>query len=79
MAEEDRNALDRYAVEQEFARERILETMGMALCSSASSNSRASHPMNEKISDETVRLSYLAFPYALQKIGKNEVVHGCKT
>jgi hypothetical protein len=34
--------------------------------------------MNEKISDETVRLSYLAFPYALQKIGKNEVVHGCK-
>jgi hypothetical protein len=28
----------------------------------------AVHPMNEKISDETVRLSYLAFPYALQKI-----------
>lgn len=28
----------------------------------------AVHPMNEKISDDTVRLSYLAFPYALQKI-----------
>jgi hypothetical protein len=28
----------------------------------------AVHPMNEKISDETVRLSYLSFPYALQKI-----------
>jgi hypothetical protein len=28
----------------------------------------AVHPMNEKVSDETVRLSYLAFPYALQKI-----------
>jgi hypothetical protein len=28
----------------------------------------AVHPMNEKISDETVRLSYLAFPYALQKM-----------
>jgi hypothetical protein len=28
----------------------------------------AVHPMNEKISDETVRLSYLALPYALQKI-----------
>jgi hypothetical protein len=28
----------------------------------------AVHPMNEKISDETVRLSYLAFPYALQKV-----------
>jgi hypothetical protein len=28
----------------------------------------AVHPMNEKISDETVRLCYLAFPYALQKI-----------
>ncbi len=27
----------------------------------------AVHPMNEKISDDTVRLSYLAFPYALQK------------
>lgn len=28
----------------------------------------AVHPMNEKISDDTVRLSYLAFPYALQKV-----------
>ena len=28
----------------------------------------AVHPMNEKISDDTVRLSYLAFPFALQKI-----------
>ncbi len=28
----------------------------------------AVHPMNEKISDNTVRLSYLSFPYALQKI-----------
>jgi len=28
----------------------------------------AVHPMNEKISDETVRLFYLAFPHALQKI-----------
>jgi hypothetical protein len=28
----------------------------------------AVHPMNEKVSDDTVRLSYLAFPYALQKI-----------
>jgi hypothetical protein len=28
----------------------------------------AVHPMNEKISDDTVRLSYFAFPYALQKI-----------
>jgi|HubBroStandDraft_4_1064222.scaffolds.fasta_scaffold186778_2 hypothetical protein len=28
----------------------------------------AVHPMNEKISDDTVRLSYLAFPYALEKI-----------
>lgn len=28
----------------------------------------AVHPMNAKISDDTVRLSYLAFPYALQKI-----------
>lgn len=28
----------------------------------------AVHPMNEKITDDTVRLSYLAFPYALQKI-----------
>jgi hypothetical protein len=27
----------------------------------------AVHPMNEKISDDTVRLSYLAFPYALQR------------
>ena len=27
----------------------------------------AVHPMNEKVSDETVRLSYLAFPYVLQK------------
>jgi len=27
----------------------------------------AVHPMNEKISDNTVRLSYLAFPHALQK------------
>jgi len=28
----------------------------------------AVHPMNEKISDETVRLSFLAFPYELQGI-----------
>jgi hypothetical protein len=28
----------------------------------------AVHPINEKISDDTVRLSYLAFPYSLQKI-----------
>jgi len=28
----------------------------------------AVHPMNEKVSDETVRLFYLAFPHALQKI-----------
>ena len=28
----------------------------------------AVHPMNEKISDDTVRLSYLAFPYTMQKI-----------
>jgi len=28
----------------------------------------AVHPMNEKISDDTVRLSYLAFPCSLQKI-----------
>jgi hypothetical protein len=28
----------------------------------------AVHPMIAKTSDETVRLSYLAFPYALQKI-----------
>jgi hypothetical protein len=28
----------------------------------------AVHPMNEKISDDTVRISYLAFPYALQKM-----------
>ncbi len=28
----------------------------------------AVHPMNQKISDDTVRLSYLAFPYALQKV-----------
>lgn len=28
----------------------------------------AVHPMNQKITDEAVRLSYLAFPYALQKI-----------
>ncbi len=28
----------------------------------------AVHPMNEKITDESVRLSYLAFPYALQKM-----------
>jgi hypothetical protein len=28
----------------------------------------AVHPMNEKVSDEAVRLSYLAFPYAMQKI-----------
>lgn len=28
----------------------------------------AVHPMNEKLSDETVRLFYLAFPHALQKI-----------
>lgn len=28
----------------------------------------AVHPMNEKISDDTVRFSYLAFPYALQKV-----------
>ncbi len=28
----------------------------------------AVHPMNEKVSDDTVRLSYLAFPHALQKI-----------
>jgi hypothetical protein len=28
----------------------------------------AVHPMNEKISDDTVRLSYVAFPYALRKI-----------
>jgi hypothetical protein len=28
----------------------------------------AVHPINEKISDDTVRLSYIAFPYALQKI-----------
>jgi hypothetical protein len=28
----------------------------------------AVHPMNEKIADDTVRLSYLAFPYTLQKI-----------
>jgi|ERR1700722_11268441 len=27
----------------------------------------AVHPMNEKISDDTVRLSYLAFPYVLQR------------
>jgi hypothetical protein len=27
----------------------------------------AVHPMNEKVSDDTVRLSYLAFPYALQR------------
>jgi hypothetical protein len=30
----------------------------------------AVHPMIEKTSDETVRLSYLAFPYALQKTEK---------
>ena len=28
----------------------------------------AVHTMNERISDDTVRISYLAFPYALQKI-----------
>jgi len=28
----------------------------------------AVHPMNQWISDETVRLSYIAFPYALQKL-----------
>lgn len=28
----------------------------------------AVHPMNEQITDESVRLSYLAFPYALQKM-----------
>ncbi len=28
----------------------------------------AVHPMNEKVTDETVRLSYLAFPFALQKM-----------
>jgi hypothetical protein len=28
----------------------------------------AVHPMNERITDETVRLSYLAFPFALQKM-----------
>jgi hypothetical protein len=28
----------------------------------------AVHPMNERVTDETVRLSYLAFPFALQKM-----------
>ncbi|HEY3972046.1 MAG TPA: hypothetical protein VGM18_03525 [Candidatus Sulfotelmatobacter sp.] len=28
----------------------------------------AVHPMNEKVSDDTIRLSYLAFPYVLQKV-----------
>jgi hypothetical protein len=28
----------------------------------------AVHPMNERVTDETVRLSYLAFPFALQKL-----------